>query len=463
MSALGIVMDIEDIVRHLLLASAANRLTGRYFREVVARVEGMLGTYPRLRSRWSRRIRKLLFIVARPARLMECLEFDPNEYLSSVSSSAAAADDIDPLTAPQREWVADLSLSSAHIPAYIRSKLSNKRARPSRSSQSQEITKASVAEESPSGLRRTASDATRSGTMLIRRQKSLQRLQSVMRQDSFDSVSGDYLAGTSTPPTGVRAAWAAGKKPGKEDFEIIKLVSRGAYGSVHLARHKDGDDVFAMKILKKKDMILRNQVEQVMAERHILAFARNPFVVSMHCSFQTTDHLYMVMEFVNGGDCATLLKNLGVFSEEMARNYTAETVLALEYIHSYGIVHRDLKPDNLLVTADGHIKLTDFGLSRIGLMNRTTAMYEDRMDIEFSDNEVLGTPDYIAPEVILGTGYGAPVDWWALGVILYEFLTGRPPFYGETVEELFQMALSGEIEWPSDEDLAVSNTAQDFI
>ena len=155
--------------------------------------------------------------------------------------------------------------------------------------------------------------------------------------------------------------------------------------------------------------MLRNQTEQVFTERDVLTFADNPFVVSMWCSFETKRHLCMVMEYVEGGDCATLLKNSGPLPFDLARLYFAETVLALEYLHSYGIVHRDLKPDNLLITATGHIKLTDFGLSKIGLMSLTTNLYEGTVDKDckqFKDKQVFGTPEYVAPEVILRKGYG---------------------------------------------------------
>ncbi|CAB1445779.1 unnamed protein product [Pleuronectes platessa] len=161
------------------------------------------------------------------------------------------------------------------------------------------------------------------------------------------------------------------------------------------------------------------------------------------------------MEYVEGGDCATLLKNMGPLPVDMARMYFAETVLALEYLHNYGIVHRDLKPDNLLVTSMGHIKLTDFGLSKVGLMNMTTNLYEGHIEKdarEFSDKQVCGTPEYIAPEVILRQGYGKPVDWWAMGIILYEFLVGCVPFFGDTPEELFGQVISDEINWPEGED-----------
>ncbi|KAI1905306.1 hypothetical protein AGOR_G00014740 [Albula goreensis] len=173
----------------------------------------------------------------------------------------------------------------------------------------------------------------------------------------------------------------------------------------------------------------------------------------------------MVMEYVEGGDCATLLKNMGPLPVDMARMYFAETVLALEYLHNYGIVHRDLKPDNLLVTSMGHIKLTDFGLSKVGLMNMTTNLYEGHIEKdarEFLDKQVCGTPEYIAPEVILRQGYGKPVDWWAMGIILYEFLVGCVPFFGDTPEELFGQVISDEINWPEGDE-APPPDSQDLI
>uniref|UniRef100_A0A3Q3W3I3 non-specific serine/threonine protein kinase n=1 Tax=Mola mola TaxID=94237 RepID=A0A3Q3W3I3_MOLML len=251
------------------------------------------------------------------------------------------------------------------------------------------------------------------------------------------------------------------RKPLESDFETIKLISNGAY-AVFLVRHKETRQRFAMKKINRQNLILRNQIQQVFVERDILTFAENPFVVSMFCSFETRRHLCMVMEYVEG-DCANLLKNIGPLPVDMARMYFAETVLALEYLHNYGIVHRDLKPD-LLITSMGHIKLTDFGLSKIGLMNMTTNLYEGHIEKdtrEFIDKQVCGTPEYIAPEVILRQGYGKPVDWWAMGVILYEFLVGCVPFFGDTPEQLFGQVVN-DIIWPDGEDALPAN-AQDLI
>ncbi|KAM9167156.1 LOW QUALITY PROTEIN: microtubule-associated serine/threonine-protein kinase 1 [Mergus octosetaceus] len=255
------------------------------------------------------------------------------------------------------------------------------------------------------------------------------------------------------------------KPPGEGDFETIKLISNGAYGAVYLVRHRATRQRFAMKKINKQNLLLRNQVQQAFVERDILTFAENPFVVSMFCSFQTRRHLCMVMEYVEGGDCATLLKHIGALPLELARLYFAETVLALEYLHNYGIVHRDLKPDNLLITSLGHVKLTDFGLSKMGLMSLTTNLYEGHMEKdarEFRDKQVCGTPEYIAPEVILRQGYGKPVDWWAMGIVLYEFLVGCVPFFGDTPEELFGQVISDEILWPEGDE-ALPPDAQHLI
>ncbi|KAI9512254.1 hypothetical protein F5148DRAFT_1273870 [Russula earlei] len=350
-----------------------------------------------------------------------------------------------------------------------------------------------------------------------------------------------------TPPTSIK------------DFEIIKPISKGAFGSVFLSKKKATGDYYAIKVLKKADMIAKNQITNVKAERMILMKqAESPFVAKLFFTFQSKDNLYLVMEYLNGGDCAALIKSLGALPEEWAKNYVAEVVLGLEYLHQRGIIHRDLKPDNLLIDQHGHLKLTDFGLSRIGLLGRQTreaqlmplergsratrtrysphsrppsmdAAYlssplipvdiigggsyfnqqpasmnrqrtnsflsstDDVSESSGSDTfsnifarraggqindsplqsfamelttdlrshclpggsgtptgeqKFVGTPDYLAPETILGLrGDDAAVDWWALGVITYEFLYGAPPFHDETPEKVFENILSRRMEW----------------
>ncbi|ORX83200.1 kinase-like protein, partial [Basidiobolus meristosporus CBS 931.73] len=231
-----------------------------------------------------------------------------------------------------------------------------------------------------------------------------------------------------------------------KDFEIIKPISKGAFGSVFLAKKRTTGEYFAIKVLKKSDMIAKNQVMNVKAERKALIMQTDsPFVVKLYFTFQSKDYLYLVMEYLNGGDCAALIKGMGELPEEWARNYLAEVVLGLEYLHGKGIVHRDLKPDNLLIDQNGHLKLTDFGLSRIGFLNRRAR--NQSTSLKEVPKSCIGTPDYLAPESILGTGQDAMVDWWALGVILYEFLYGIPPFNADSPEEVFENILSRSIDW----------------
>ncbi|KAL2623947.1 hypothetical protein R1flu_008192 [Riccia fluitans] len=264
------------------------------------------------------------------------------------------------------------------------------------------------------------------------------------------------------------------------DFEIIKPISRGAFGRVFLARKRTTGDLFAIKVLRKVDMIRKNAVESVQAERNILISARNPFVVRFFYSFTCRENLYLVMEYLNGGDLYSMLRNMGCLPEHIARHYVAELVLALEYLHSLGVVHRDLKPDNLLIAHDGHIKLTDFGLSRVGLINSTDdlsgpaaggiqvadpwAVAEEhaRQRERRQQQSAVGTPDYLAPEILLGTGHGTTADWWSTGVILFEFLTGIPPFNAEHPQVIFDNILNRKIPWP-DVPEEMSYEAQDLI
>uniref|UniRef100_A0A8C9FBS0 non-specific serine/threonine protein kinase n=1 Tax=Pavo cristatus TaxID=9049 RepID=A0A8C9FBS0_PAVCR len=380
--------QIIELARDCLAKSQGALITSRYFMELQEKLEKMLrDAQERSESEEvkfiDQLVRKLLIIISRPARLLECLEFDPEEFyhlLEAAEGHAKVGQGI-----------------KTDIPRYIISQL---------------------------------------------------------------GLVKDPLEGRSQPTVS-----APRRKPCEGDFETIKLISNGAYGAVYLVRHRETRQRFALKKINKQNLILRNQIQQVFVERDILTFAENPFVVSMFCSFETKRHLCMVMEYVEGGDCATLLKNMGPLPVDMAKMYFAETVLALEYLHNYGIVHRDLKPDNLLITSMGHIKLTDFGLSKIGLMNMTTNLYEGHMEKdtrEFMDKQVCGTPEYIAPEVILIQGYGKPVDWWAMGIILYEFLVGCVPFFGDTPEELFGQVISDEIMWPEGDE-ALPADAQDLI
>ncbi|KAG0371496.1 hypothetical protein BGX24_001582, partial [Mortierella sp. AD032] len=339
---------------------------------------------------------------------------------------------------------------------------------------------------------------------------------------------GGGPAGVLSPPFNNAAHAYKSRVPSIQDFEIIKPISRGAFGKVYLARKKTTKDLYAIKILKKADMVRKNMVNHVLAERRVLALTRTPFVVQLFYAFASKDYLYLVMEYVIGGDLSSLLAVFGSFDEDMAKMYIAECVLALEYLHSNGITHRDLKPDNMLVNAEGHIKLTDFGLSRITVPDQndmfswhdhkapslsrrhiarppthppktstikksaTISSLEGKEDPAVtsarlsaaqasplsssqqhstpsgratrrhrgSSKALLGTPDYLAPELLLGIGHGEAVDWWSLGVCLFEFLTGYPPFMDEAPEAIFKNILNHDIQWP---EYGLSWEAHDLI
>ncbi|KAM4043826.1 microtubule-associated serine/threonine-protein kinase 4-like [Anomaloglossus baeobatrachus] len=288
---------------------------------------------------------------------------------------------------------------------------------------------------------------------------------------SQQELNTDLIEGTSVPANTEReicetpeivhesASAASGslnvmRSPCKSDFDPIKLISFGNFGAVHLVRHKDTKQICAMKKMDKQNLNNTWSLEQAFLERDISAIADCPFLVSMFCSFPTRRHLCMVMEYAPGGDCASLLKNKGAFPNALAQLYIAETVVAVEYLHSHGVVHRDLKPQNLLITATGHIKVTDFGLSKLGVMRPTSNVYKaPTEDIirEFCDKETVGTVTYMAPEVILLKGYGRPVDWWSLGIILYTFYLGYEPFTGATKKEIMRRIVYADIPWTFNE------------
>jgi len=235
------------------------------------------------------------------------------------------------------------------------------------------------------------------------------------------------------------AQLAAGQRVLPSHFDLLKVIGRGAYGKVLLVRHKGTRKVYAMKVFDKDYLVQKGQVSYTHVERNIMAAVRHPFLVQLRFALQNTDSLFLVMDFLAGGDLVTHLQRQGILTEDAARVYAAEMVLALEHLHSLGIVHRDLKPENVLLGADGHIRLTDYGLAKVlgtGEDGRTRTL--------------CGTTEYMAPEMVAKPegGYTSAVDWWSLGALLYEMLTGRPPFEGKDIKKLYKKILTAPLNFP---------------
>ncbi|ORZ31193.1 kinase-like domain-containing protein [Catenaria anguillulae PL171] len=284
-------------------------------------------------------------------------------------------------------------------------------------------------------------------------------------------------------------------KLGVDDFMTIKVIGKGAFGEVRLTQKRDNGRIYAMKTLRKSEMVKKDQLAHVKAERDLLAMSvdqNSPWVVQLYFSFQDPIFLYLIMEFLPGGDLMSMLIKYDTFTEEATRFYMAECVAAIESVHALGFIHRDIKPDNLLVDKDGHIKLTDFGLatgfhpthdssyyqrlaeagadgkpnSTINLNPQTTRQDQastwrkNRRALAYS---TVGTPDYIAPEVFLGTGYGKECDWWSLGAIMFECLVGYPPFCSDSPQETYRKVISWKSWLAIPDDVHLTWEAEDLI
>jgi len=222
-----------------------------------------------------------------------------------------------------------------------------------------------------------------------------------------------------------------------EDFDLLKVLGKGGFGKVMLVRKKGTTDIFAMKVLKKEAVIRRNQVAHTKTETHILRQIRHPFLTRMHFAFQSEGKLYMVLNYLPGGELFYRLKREGRFSVERVRLYTAEIALGLGHLHSMDMIYRDLKPENILLDEVGHVCLTDFGLSKEMVSTPNAA------------RTFCGTPEYLAPEILQGVGHGKAVDWWSLGTLVFEMLTGLPPFYSRNVNHMYEKILKAELRCPS--------------
>jgi serine/threonine protein kinase len=242
-----------------------------------------------------------------------------------------------------------------------------------------------------------------------------------------------------------------GGRVGLSDFERIRVLGKGAFGKVLLVRNKLTKKVYAMKILKKHHVINKRQVAHTMSERNVLGHTQHPFVVGMHYAFQTVDKLIFVLDYCAGGDLYYHISRGGRLSEERCKFYAAELAEALAHLHAHGVVYRDLKPENVMMDDEGHVKLVDFGLSKQNV----------RSAVEGASS-YCGTPEYLAPEVMTdpaNRSYGTAIDWWSLGALVYEMLTGLPPWYSRDRETLFNGIKHGELTFPA----AVSENAREIL
>jgi len=272
------------------------------------------------------------------------------------------------------------------------------------------------------------------------------------------------------------------KKVTVEHFQTVKIIGRGAFGEVRVVKKKDDKEVYAMKTMLKKEMIDKNQVAHIKAERDLLSAADNPWLVKLLYSFQDDKYLYLVMEYCGGGDLMTILMREDILTESQTRFYMAELACAVNSVHELKFVHRDLKPDNVLIANNGHIKLSDFGLaksfkttnddfisqyqksgisaSQSSSKKGKRGKYKRNRKLMFS---TVGTPDYIAPEVFSQKGYEKSVDWWSLGVILYECLVGYPPFYAEEPLQTCRKIVNYKNSLKIPQEARLSADAQDII
>lgn len=248
-----------------------------------------------------------------------------------------------------------------------------------------------------------------------------------------------------------------------EDFKVVKPLARGAFGKVYLVQRSKTGDLYALKAIPKSDVISRNMLGQLLSEREAMSRATSDFVVPLYFTFQGGESLFLAMQFMPGGDLFAMLQEVGSLDEATAKFYGIEIANALEILHSRGIVHCDLKPDNLLIDEEGHLRLTDFGLSHVGIVdkaligdfpfgNHQSLLSLTQMSIlglEQTDNttEAPGTPEYLAPEVFLQGKVGPEADMWSFGAIMFELVEGVPPFFGNDPAEVFDAVISGKYEW----------------
>ncbi|OWM81613.1 serine/threonine-protein kinase AtPK2/AtPK19-like [Punica granatum] len=256
--------------------------------------------------------------------------------------------------------------------------------------------------------------------------EAIKELPELSTDDEENEVSVEAIEGISGDAQSV----------GIEDFEVLKVVGQGAFGKVYQVRKKGTSEIYAMKVMRKDKIMEKNHAEYMKAERDILTKIDHPFIVQLRYSFQTKYRLYLVLDFINGGHLFFQLYHHGLFREDLARVYAAEIISAVSHLHANGIMHRDLKPENIILDADGHVVLTDFGLAK-------------EFEEHARSNSMCGTVEYMSPEIVLGKGHDKSADWWSVGVLLFEMLTGKPPFIGGNREKIQQKIVKDKIKLPS--------------
>ena len=314
---------------------------------------------------------------------------------------------------------------------------------------------------------------------------SLSRNGLLRLRSSVGGVAGGGRS-TSCSSAGSFSAGLSGKPPSIQDFKLIRVIGKGSFGKVFLVSSSSTSssssssstesEVYAMKVLRKADVVKRHQVEHTKTERRILAEISHPFILSLRLAFQTSDRLYLLTDFCPGGELFFHLKKMKSFPEGWVRFYAAQISLALEHLHQHGVVYRDLKPENILLDRDGNCKLADFGLSKI-IDTRALSDEWGELGPEMEHPPpssvsaglltFCGTPEYLSPEMLIhrrrGTGYGIEIDFWALGVVSFEFLTGWPPYWDKDFARMCDKILSRPLRFPTDGKSKFTPDAQNFI